>query len=121
MKLINTKDIERLHFEAANYKQSGQLERAEKAYLKLIVLERSIFGGETSSIALSLYNLAQVLIAQHKIEYGREALRRAVEIWEKSHPCDYLSLLSYTEAVAKMHQNDNQVVHLRPRCSNEAA
>ena len=75
-------------------------------------------GGETSAVALNLYNLAEVLVHQRKFDEARKCLREAVEIWEKAHPSDYLSLLSYTEAVAmvkrQVHSTSN-IVNLPTR------
>ncbi len=115
MKLVKSVDLERLHYAATKYKMNGQYALAEEAYVKMIMLEEQIFGGETSSIALALYNMAEVMIAQHNLKGGRELLRKAVEIWEKAHPTDYLSLLSYTEAVSKVKKDLNSVVTLRTR------
>jgi tetratricopeptide (TPR) repeat protein len=100
MQLIKSADVERLQYAAANFKKNHQYGKAEEAYAKLVVLERATFGCETSAVALNLYNLAEVLVHQRKYEEARKFLRQAVEIWEKAHPNDYLSLLSYTEAVA---------------------
>jgi len=104
MQLIKSSDVERLHYAAANFKRNQQYAKAEEAYAKLVVLEKATFGGETSTVALNLYNLAEVLVHQRKYDEARKFLRQAVDIWEKAYPNDYLSLLSYTEAVAMVHR-----------------
>ena len=99
MRLIKSADLEQLHFAATNYKLTQQYALAEETYRKLIILEQNLFGPETSTIALNTYNLAEVLVHQQRYSEARVLLQQAVQIWEKSHPNDYLSLLSYTEAV----------------------
>jgi hypothetical protein len=99
MRLIKSADLERLHFEANNYKLNQQYVLAEESYRKLITLEGNMFGPETSTVALHTYNLAEVLVHQRRFEEARVLLQQAVTTWEKAHPNDYLSLLSYTEAL----------------------
>ena len=109
MRLIKSADIEQLQFAAVSFKKTQHYSLAEDAYRQLIELEESLFGPETSTVALNLYNLAEVVVHQQKYDEARNLLRRAVEIWEKAHPNDYMSLLSYTEAVnsVKRHANRN--------------
>jgi tetratricopeptide (TPR) repeat protein len=99
MRLIKSADLEQLHFAATNYKLTQQYALAEESYRKLIVLEENLFGPETSTVALNTYNLAEVLVHQQRYAEARTLLQQAVMIWEKAYPNDYLSLLSYTEAV----------------------
>jgi tetratricopeptide (TPR) repeat protein len=112
MKLVKSADLETLHYAAAKYKMNGQYALAEEAFVKIVMLEEQIFGGETSAIALALYNIAELMFAQRNLKGGREVLRKAVEIWDKAHPSDYLSLLSYTEAVNKLNRQTCSVVTL---------
>jgi tetratricopeptide (TPR) repeat protein len=91
--------LEQLHFAATNYKLTQQYTLAEESYRKLIVLEENLFGPETSTVALNTYHLAEVLVHQQRYAEARTLLQQAVMIWEKAYPNDYLSLLSYTEAV----------------------
>jgi tetratricopeptide (TPR) repeat protein len=99
MRLIKSADLEQLHFAATNYKLTQQYALAEESYRKLIVLEENLFGPETSTVALNTYSLAEVLVHQQRYAEARTLLQQAVMIWEKAYPNDYLSLLSYTEAV----------------------
>lgn len=99
MRLIKSADLEQLHFSAMNYKLTQQYALAEDSYRKLIVLEENLFGPETSTVALNTYHLAEVLVQQQRYAEARVLLQQSVQIWEKAHPNDYLSLLSYTEAV----------------------
>jgi tetratricopeptide (TPR) repeat protein len=111
MKVIKCSDLERLHHAATTYKMNGQYSEAESAYRSLLLLEESLFGPDTSSVALNLYNLGGVLFAQYKNDEAKVVLRRAVEIWEKVHPTDYLSLLSYTEAVSLVNREYERAAH----------
>jgi tetratricopeptide (TPR) repeat protein len=121
MKLVKSADLERLHYAATKYKLNGQYALAEEAFVKIVILEEQIFGGETSSVALALYNIAELMFLQRNHKGGREVLRKAVEIWEHAHPNDYLSLLSYTEAVNKMNRQQSSVVALSPKRNIVAA
>ncbi len=102
MTFIKSADLEQLQFAAVSFKKTQHFSLAEDAYRQLIELETSCFGAETSSVALNLYNLAEVLVHQQKYDEARNLLRRAVEIWERANPNDYMSLLSYTEAVSSV-------------------
>ncbi len=98
MRFIKSADLEQLQFAAVNYKKNQDYALAETSYRKLISMEAGLFGPETSSVALLIYNLAEVVVHQKKYDEARDLLKRAVQIWEKAHPSDYMSLLSYTEA-----------------------
>ena len=99
MQFIKSEDLEQLNFAATNYKLTQQYGLAEESYRKIIMLEENLFGPATSTVALGYYNLAEVVVHQQRFAEASELVKTAVQIWEKAHPNDYLSLLSYTEAV----------------------
>lgn len=110
MKPIKVADIEQLRYIAHGYQAKGDFYVAEQVYQVLLDLETMVFGTESGAAALCLYKLAELKFAQHKTQEGRELLAQAVAVWEKAYPSDYLSLLSYTEALAKVKSEQEKAI-----------
>jgi len=102
MKPLKANELEQLRQAAMQYKVDGNLSLSEQIYRTLLDLEVTVFGSESSAVALYLYKIAELQFEQNRAAEGNELLRHAVAIWEIAHPCDYVSLLGYTEAVGKV-------------------
>jgi hypothetical protein len=102
MKPLKASELEQLRQAAVQYKIDGNLSLSEQIYRTLLDLEITVFGSGSSAVALYLYKIAELQFEQDRKAEGNELLRHAVAIWETAHPCDFLSLLSYTEAVTKV-------------------
>jgi tetratricopeptide (TPR) repeat protein len=86
------------------YRRLSQFDSAENLYHVIIdELEKS--GNKYDQrLALALYSLAEVYSDQQKNGEALPLYRRAVEIWEVTHPVESLSILWYSEALNRMQQ-----------------
>lgn len=123
MKPIKSADVEQFRYLACKYKMQGKYDLAAEAYSTLLEWETATLGGQTSAAAVYMYELAQVFMLQRRNDEARQLIAHAVEVWSTVHPDDYMSLLSYTEALQEMTVNTDHstVVPLSPRTTGRAA
>jgi tetratricopeptide (TPR) repeat protein len=89
---------------ASVYRKLGQFAAAENLY-RVVIDELEKTGlVHDERLALALYSLAEVCSDQQRTGEALPLYKRAVEIWEKTHPIESLSVLWYSEALIKMQQ-----------------
>jgi tetratricopeptide (TPR) repeat protein len=64
-------------------KVTGQSEKAEESYKRLVRIKENYYGETSESLVISLKNLGAVQVAQDKYEEAQQTLNRAVDILEK--------------------------------------
>ena len=93
---------------ASVYGKLRQFESAENLYRVIIdELEKAGLVYD-QRLALALYSLGELCSDQQKFGEALPLYRRAVEIWERTHPVECLSVLWYSEALLKMQQLSEQ-------------
>lgn len=101
MPLDNERPLIELSRMAAVYHKLHKFDQAEVLYRTAISqLEKS--GDDNKQLALSLFGLAEVYSDQTRYGEAVPLYQRAVGIWERLYVTDSLSLLWYSEALAKM-------------------
>jgi tetratricopeptide (TPR) repeat protein len=89
---------------ASVYRKLGQFAAAENLYRVIIDELEKVGLVHDERLALALYSLAEVCSDQQRNGEALPLYKRAVEIWEHTHPIESLSVLWYSEALIKMQQ-----------------
>lgn len=95
------KECEDLCKMAAIYAKHGRYRLAENSY-KLAIAMREKNGDDSLDLALAYYSLAELYSDQQQYEKAVPLFKQAVGIYEKQNPADALSILWYSDALAKL-------------------
>jgi len=108
---MNTNDshdpLDEMRRMAGIYNRRGRFDLAEQLYKHLVDVS-----SESQAGAVSLYGLGEFYIEQQRFAEATACFKRAVDIWERLHPQDALSVMWYTDALMKLQKllEDNEML-----------